>query len=178
MPQPDPPDDHAAGDYRDQYQELTGAAVPRQAESFHIAYCVRLSQRTESMTPTQIAKPLTRSAMRRVIFPVIAGLWGYPVAADAYSLRTSDGLLSVCTDQHEDMKAYCRGYIDAVVEYLVIERLGQKHPVCIPNNVPTTTIENAVINFMKSQSDARSAFSPGLIITMAIDITWPCNSTK
>jgi Putative transposase len=27
MPQPDPPDDHAAGDYRDQYQELTGASL-------------------------------------------------------------------------------------------------------------------------------------------------------
>jgi hypothetical protein len=77
-----------------------------------------------------------RESMRRVIFPIIAGLWGYPVAADAYSLRTGDGLLSVCTDQHEDMKAYCRGYIDAVVEYLVIERLGQKHPFCIPNDVP------------------------------------------
>ena len=113
--------------------------------------------------------------MRRVIFPVIAGLWGYPVAADAYSLRTGDGLLSVCTDQHECMKAYCRGYIDAVVEYLVIERLGKKRPVCIPNNVSTTTIEDAVINFMESESDARRAFSPGLIITMAIDITWPCN---
>src|SRR6202030_2303900 len=93
-------------------------------------------------------------------FPVIAGLWGYPVAADAYSLRTGDGLLAVCTDQHEDMKAYCRGYIDAVDEYLVIERLGQKHPVCIPNNVRTTTIEDTVINFMKSRGDARSAFSP------------------
>ena len=116
--------------------------------------------------------------MRRVIFPIIAGLRGYPVAADAYSLRTGDGLLSVCTEQHEDMKAYCRGYIDAVVEYLVIERLGQKHPLCIPNNVPTATIEDAVINFLKSKRDARSAFSPGLIITMAIDTTWPCNSAK
>jgi hypothetical protein len=27
MPQPEPPDNHAAGDYRDQYQELTGASL-------------------------------------------------------------------------------------------------------------------------------------------------------
>jgi hypothetical protein len=27
MPQPEPPHDHAAGDYRDQYQELTGASL-------------------------------------------------------------------------------------------------------------------------------------------------------
>ena len=27
MPQPVPPDDHTAGDYRDQYQELTGASL-------------------------------------------------------------------------------------------------------------------------------------------------------
>jgi hypothetical protein len=27
MPQPEPPDDHVAGDYRDQYQELTGASL-------------------------------------------------------------------------------------------------------------------------------------------------------
>jgi hypothetical protein len=27
MPQPEPPDDQAAGDYRDQYQELTGNSL-------------------------------------------------------------------------------------------------------------------------------------------------------
>jgi hypothetical protein len=116
--------------------------------------------------------------MHRVIFPFLGGLLAYVVTANAYTMRTGDGLLSLCTAQQNDKKAYCRGYIDAVVEYLVIERLGQKLPLCIPANITTEAIEDIVIDFLKSQRDARTAFSPSLIITMAIDTAWPCKRAQ
>ena len=53
MPQPDPPADDAAGDYRDQYQELTGTSLTERPA----CQCGRMVI-IEVLKPTKPCRPI------------------------------------------------------------------------------------------------------------------------
>ncbi|HEV2186273.1 MAG TPA: Rap1a/Tai family immunity protein [Stellaceae bacterium] len=103
---------------------------------------------------------------------ILAGLSLFGAAAQA-KVRDGNQLLQQCTATIGAHVNFCFGYIDSVVDLLVLNNVIDGINVCLWSELDDPSLRNIVVQFLKDNPKLRGLGAPDLI-ARALSEAFPC----
>jgi len=122
--------------------------------------------------------------MRAKVFfvMVVALFWSASVFAEfpMGSFETGNDLVGVCSDGHDVLQSYCKGYAvgvaDAVMAVKAMKANGYEVPyACIPagEHVKSEQVRDVVVQYLTAHPEIRHQAAAGYAL-MALQAAFPC----